>query len=119
MQGYQLTFFTQQECRHEHEPMGEWLLKFAKQQGAAGATLINAAEGFGHRGLFHSAHFFEMADQPLAVMVSVDERTRQRLLDALAEENINLTYVKVPVEYGRVGKAASSEAGAYARGHPA
>jgi hypothetical protein len=37
----------------------------------------------------------------------VDEAACQRLMDALAQEDINLTYVKVPVEYGRVGKAVT------------
>ena len=81
--------------------------RFAKEQGAAGGTLVGAAEGFDHAGRFHSAHFFELADQPLAITVSVDEAACQRLMDALAQEDINLTYVKVPVEYGRVGKAVT------------
>lgn len=107
MKGYQLTFFTGQDRRHRHTPIGEWLLKFAKEQGAAGGTLVGAAEGFDHAGRFHSAHFFELADQPLAITVSVDEAACQRLMDALAQEDINLTCVKVPVEYGRVGKAVT------------
>lgn len=106
MQGYQLTFFTEQSRRHAHQPISEWLLKFAEHHGARGGTLMSGAEGFDHAGRFHSAHFFEMADQPLAITVSVDEAVCQRLLDALAEENIDLAYVKVPVEFGRVGRAA-------------
>lgn len=109
MQGYQLTFFTQQDRYHEHQPLGDWLLKFAKSQGAAGGTLLGAGEGFDHTGHLHSAHFFELADQPLAVTVSVDEATCERLLNALAQEDINLAYIKVPVEYGHVGKAARDQ----------
>ncbi|GAA4331459.1 DUF190 domain-containing protein [Pigmentiphaga soli] len=104
MQGYQLTFFTRQDRRHGREPLGEWLLKFAKSHGAAGGTLVGGAEGFDHAGLFHSAHFFELADQPMAVTVSVDEAACQGLLAALAQEDIDLSYVKVPIEYGRIGK---------------
>jgi len=107
MQGYQLVFFTQQDRRHGHTPLGEWLLQFARQQGALGGTLVGAAEGFGHLGHFHSAHFFELADQPIAVTVSTDEAGCQRLLDALAREPIDIAYVKVPVEYGRLGQAGT------------
>ncbi|CAB3731434.1 DUF190 domain-containing protein [Castellaniella hirudinis] len=105
MKGYQLTFFTEQDRRHGHTPIGEWLLKLAKDNGAAGGTLVGGGDGFDHLGRFHSAHFFELADQPLAITVSVDDAACQRLMDALAQEEINLTYVKVPIEYGRVGKA--------------
>lgn len=106
MKGYQLTFFTGQDRSYRHTPIGEWLLKFAKEHGAVGGTLVGGTEGFDHAGRFHSAHFFELADQPLAITVSVDEAACHRLMDALAQEDIELTYVKVPVEYGRLGKVA-------------
>lgn len=105
MKGYQLTFFTEQDRRHHHTPIGEWLLAFAKDHGAMGGTLVGAAEGFGHTGHFHSSHFFELADQPLAITVSVDEAGCQTLMEALTEEDIDLSYIKVPIEFGRVGKS--------------
>jgi len=111
MQGYQLTFFTAQDRRVGHMPIGEWLLQFAKAHGAIAGTLVSGAEGFDHAGRFHSAHFFELADQPLAVTVSVDDGVCQRLMDALAQEEVDLTYVKVPIEYGRVGRRSGQGAG--------
>lgn len=105
MKGFQLTFFTEQNRRHHHTPIGEWLLKFARDHGAAGGTLLSGAEGFDHAGRIHSVHFFELADQPLAITVSVDEAAYPQLMDALAQEDISLTFVKVPVEFGRVGKS--------------
>ncbi|WP_321817289.1 MULTISPECIES: DUF190 domain-containing protein [unclassified Paraburkholderia] len=107
MQGYQLTFFTEQKRKHGHQPICDWLLRVAEQHGASGGTLVTGAEGFDHAGRFHSAGFFELADQPVAVTVSVDEQAYQRLMSALAEEDVDLTYVKVPVEFGRVGRAAA------------
>jgi PII-like signaling protein len=67
-------------------------------------TLVTGAQGFDHAGKFHSAGFFELADQPVAVTVSVDEQAYRGLMDALAEEDVDLSYVKVPVEFGRVGR---------------
>jgi hypothetical protein len=87
MQGYQLTFFTEQNRKHGHQSICDWLLKFA--------------------GKFHSAGFFELADQPLAITVSVDEHACQRLMNALAEEDVDLSYVKIPVEFGRVGRSVA------------
>jgi len=106
MNGYQLTFFTEQNRRHAHQPVGEWLLQLAREHGAVGGTMVAGAEGFDHAGHLHSAHFFELADQPLAVTVSVDEAACRSLMEALAREDIELTYVKVPVEFGRVGRQA-------------
>jgi PII-like signaling protein len=108
MKGYQLTFFTEQDRQHRRTPIGEWLLQFAKDNGAGSGTLVCGTEGFDHAGHFHSAHFFELAQQPLAITVSVDDAACRRLMDALAQEDIDLSYVRVPVEYGRVGKASGA-----------
>lgn len=106
MKGYQITFFTQEGRRHGHTPMAEWLLHVARECGASGCTLVSGREGFGHAGALHSAHFFELADQPQAVMVSADEATCARLFARIDNEDVALSYVKVPVEFGRIGKAA-------------
>ena len=106
MKGYQLTFFTEQGRRHGSLPIGQWLLQFARAHGALAGTLVGAGEGFDHAGRFHSAGFIELADQPLAITVSVDEAGCERLMTALAREDVDLSFVEGPVEYGRVGAAA-------------
>lgn len=103
MNGFQLTFFLGEDQKHENRPLSEWLLNFAKDHGARGATLVAGAEGFDHFGQFHSAGFIEMADRPLAVTLSVDEPSCAALLQALDGEPIDVAYVKVPVEFGRAG----------------
>jgi len=103
MKGYQLTFFTEANRKHEHTPICEWLLKFAKEHGAIAGTLMGGTEGFDHHGRMHSVHFFEMVDQPLAVTISVEEAACERLMEALEKEPVNLSYVKVAVEFGRIG----------------
>ena len=50
MQGYQLTFFTQQDRKHGHMSLGDWLLKEARKLGVGGATLIAASEGLNRPG---------------------------------------------------------------------
>jgi len=107
--GFQLTFFTQQDRRHDGQPLAHWLLAFAKAQGALGGTLVAAGESFGHTGRFHSARFFELADQPVEVAIAVDAPTCGRLLAALEKEPIDLFYVKQPVEFGRVGAQAPAK----------
>lgn len=104
MQGYQLTFFTQQDCRHGWTPLGEWLLKEALKLGVGGATLTAAAEGFGHHRKLHSAHFIDMADQPLEVTMALSEADSERMLQRLREEKINVFFVKTPIEFGMTGE---------------
>ncbi len=103
MNGYQITFFTQQDRRHHGKPLADWLVHLAKDMDLRGATLIAASEGFGHHGRIHSAHFFELADQPMEVVMAVTAEEATRLFARLRSEGVELFYVKTPVEFGTLG----------------
>ncbi|HYB49633.1 MAG TPA: DUF190 domain-containing protein [Burkholderiaceae bacterium] len=103
MNGYQITFFTQQDRRHHGKPLADWLVHLAKDMDLRGATLIAASEGFGHHGRIHSAHFFELADQPIEVVMAVTAEEATRLFARLRSEGVELFYVKTPVEFGTLG----------------
>jgi len=105
MQGYQLTFFTQQDRRHGSLPLGEWLVEEARRLGVAGATLTAATEGFGHHHKIHAARFFELVDQPIEVKMALSEADVERLFRRLREEKISVFYVKTPIEYGMTGES--------------
>lgn len=104
MNGYQLTFFTQQDRRHHGKPLAHWLLELTREMGIRGATMIAAAEGVGHHGHFHSAHFFDLADQPLEVVMAVTDEECQRIFATLRGEGVNVFYVKAPIEFGVLGE---------------
>jgi PII-like signaling protein len=103
MKGYQLTFFTQQDRKHGREPLAEWLLLTARRLGIEGATIIPASEGYGHGGRIHSAHFFELADQPQEIVMAATEEDVSRLFDTLQREGVHLSYMKTPIEFGVIG----------------
>jgi len=105
MQGFQLTFFTQQDRHHNGKPLAEWLVEETRRMGIGGATLLNAAEGFGHDGKIHSAHFFELADQPTTVTMAVSASESERFFARLSEAEVKVFYVKTPIEYGTTGEA--------------
>ena len=107
MNGYQVTFFTQQDHRHKGKPMGDWLVHLARELGLRGATLVAAGEGFGHHGRIHSAHFFELTDQPLEVVMALTVEETDRLFARLNAEGVHLFYVKVAVEFGTLGEPGS------------
>ncbi|WP_319589052.1 DUF190 domain-containing protein [uncultured Desulfobulbus sp.] len=104
MLGYQLTFFTQQDRNHKGRSLAKWLLEEARNLGIGGATLIPAAEGFGHDRKLRSIGFFELADQPLEVTMAVSEADADRLFARLKEEKINIFFVKTPIEFGMTGE---------------
>ena len=106
MNGYQVTFFTQQDRRNHGLPLADWLLKAARDLGIAGGTVLAASEGLGHDKRLHSAHFFELADQPVEVTFALSELEVGALFALLAQENVRLFYTKVPVEYGVIGAAS-------------
>jgi len=107
MKGFQITFFTEQSRKHKGKPLAEWLLEVAHQYGVKEATLTAGGEAYDSRGHFHSAHFFELADQPVQVRVAVDEAAADRLFAMLSQEDISVFYVKTPVEFGSVGRAGN------------
>jgi PII-like signaling protein len=107
MQGYQITFFTQQSRKHHGKPLGEWLVELARELQLPGATLIAGHTGLGHHHRIHSTHFFELADQPLEVLMIVGDNDANRLFCRLESEGVEVFYVKAPVEFGTLGKEAT------------
>ena len=105
MQGYQITFFTQQDHRHKGKPVADWLVHLAQELGLPGATLFAGGEGYGQHGRVHSARFFELADQPQEVLMAVTAEQAERLFERLKSEGVHLFYVKTPVEFGMLGEA--------------
>ncbi|MBX3639983.1 MAG: DUF190 domain-containing protein [Nitrosomonas sp.] len=105
MQGFQLTFYTQQDRRHHHIPLGEWLVQAAMELGISGATLTVAVEGFGRDRKLHSAHFFDLTDQPVEVTMAVSEQQAERIFGHLKAESVKVFYVKTPIEFGMTGES--------------
>jgi PII-like signaling protein len=103
MKGFLVVFFTQQNSRYQGKMLGDWVVDLARDLGLRGATLIAGIEGFGHTGKLHSAHFFEMADEPIEVQLAVTDDECDRLFKRLETEAISLFYTKIPLEIGLVG----------------
>jgi PII-like signaling protein len=104
MNGYQLTFYTEQNRRHGHHTVTEWLLHEAKQLGIHGATVINCAQGTGHAGAHHAAHALRLADQPVQIILAVTEEEAQRMLEVVISQQVHVFYTRTPVEFGVLGE---------------
>ncbi len=104
MQGYLVTFFTQQNRRYHGKLLTTWLVDLAMEMKLKGATLVMGAEGYGHAGRLHTYHFFELADQPVEICIAASAEECERLFERLDAEDLALFYVKSPVEMGSIGK---------------
>lgn len=107
MKGYQVKFCTGEGRHHGCKPMAHWPMETIKSLGITEATMTVGVEGVGRDGKLHSAHFFELADQPIEMMVAVTEDQCDPLFATLERERGNVFHVKAPVEFGVVGAPRS------------
>jgi PII-like signaling protein len=107
MRGFQLTFMTEQGRRIEGKPAVEWLLRAAKDVGCSGATTFAGMESYGAGG-HHSAHFIELADQPVQVIMAVTDEQAAALFSKIDAVKTRLFYTKTAIEYGSVGSESES-----------
>ena len=104
MQGYQLTFYTQQSRRIGKLTVAEWLLKEARELGFMGATMMTVQAGFGRNGKIYSASFIELAEQPMEVTMALSAEDSDRLFAKITAEKVNVFYTKIPAEFGVTGE---------------
>lgn len=110
MHGYQITFFTQQNRRHEGRPLADWLVQAARDLGVHGATAVAGTEGFGQHRRIHSARFFELADQPVEVTMIATAEETERLFAHLRAHQVHVFYARTPVEFGTIGEEGADGA---------
>ncbi len=100
MTGYLLTFYIEQNQTHQHQSLGNWLMALARDTGLKGATLFPASQGFGANHRLHAAHFFELADQPMAVVMALSAEEKEMILQKIQQESLHIFYTLVPADYG-------------------
>lgn len=105
MNGYQITFFTQQDRLIGNLPAGQWLLQEARRLGLRGATLSGAVEGLGHDGVIHAINLFDLSDQPVQVTLVATEAEAEMFFEHLTQRRVQVFYVKVTAEFGTLGES--------------
>ena len=98
---------TEQNRRIEHQQATDWLLRVAKELGISGATVFSGVESFGADGRRHSAKFFELADQPMEVIMAVTEEQAERLFARINALDTRLFYIKSQIEFGELGRQSA------------
>ncbi|PXW92290.1 uncharacterized protein DUF190 [Sphaerotilus hippei] len=108
MFGYQITFFTQQDRVHGHEPLAQWLLAQAGALGIRGATLNGSLQGLGHDGQVHAMNLFDLADQPVQLTLIVSDAEHERLMAHLQACGVHVFFVRSRVEFDTLGTPSSA-----------
>jgi PII-like signaling protein len=109
MNGCFLKFYVAEKRRHHHRLAYEWLLEEAQRIGLHGGSAFRALAGFGRHGSLREEHFYELAgDLPVEVGFVVTQEEADRFLAHIANEGLDLFYLRVPVEFGHTDGGARS-----------
>ena len=104
--GHLLRIFIGESDRHEGLPLYEWIVREARRQGLAGATVLRGVEGFGAHSRLHTAKVLRLsADLPMVVEI-VDVRDKiesfMQTVDRVIPEGL-ATLEKVEIHFYRSG----------------
>ncbi|MEE8344405.1 MAG: DUF190 domain-containing protein [Woeseiaceae bacterium] len=106
-QGKLLRIFIGENDRHEGLPLYEWIVRQARENGLAGATVLRGLEGYGAHSRLHKAKILRLSsDLPLVVeIVDTEEKIQSflPLIDDAVGEGL-ATVEKVEVHFYRSGR---------------
>jgi hypothetical protein len=107
-EGHLLRIFIGESDRHDGIPLYEWIVRQARQNGLAGATVLRGLEGFGAKSRLHTAKILRLSmDLPIVVEI-VDTREKIEaflpVIDAAINEGL-ATLEKVRIRFYRSGRA--------------
>jgi hypothetical protein len=69
-EGSLLRIFIGESDKHEGVPLYEWIVRKAREQGLAGATVLRGLEGFGAHSRVHTAKILRLStDLPIVVEI--------------------------------------------------
>jgi uncharacterized protein len=107
-QGHLLRLFLGESDRHEGLPLYEWIVRKAREQGLAGATVLRGIEGFGAHSRLHTAKILRLSlDLPIIVEIvdTIDKiEAFLPVIDGAVKDGL-ATLEKVEIRFYRSGSA--------------
>ncbi len=107
-EGKLLRIFIGENDKHAGLPLYEWIVRTAREQGLAGATVLRGMEGFGAHSRLHTAKILRLSsDLPVIVEIIDSEEKIEAFLPVIDEAIAEglATVEKVEVRFYRSGKA--------------
>lgn len=109
--GHLLRIFIGERDRHESQPLYEWIVREARREGLAGATVLRGIEGFGGRSRLHTAKFLRLSSDLPVVIEIVDTIDKIEAFLPVIDDVITgglATVEKVQIRFYRDGDAEGS-----------
>jgi len=110
-EGRLLRIFIGESDRHDGQPLYEWIVRRAREQGLAGATVLRGIEGFGAHSRLHTAKILRLSeDLPIVIeIVDTPEKIEAFLsiVDGAIDEGL-ATVETVQVRFYRSGEVPKS-----------
>jgi len=107
-EGKLLRIFIGENDKHEKMPLFEWIVRKAREEGLAGATVIRGLEGYGARSRLHTAKILRLSsDLPIVIeIIDAEEKIEAFLpmIDNAIKEGL-ATIEKVEVRFYRSGES--------------
>lgn len=108
--GKLLRIFIGESDKHEGRPLFEWIVRKAREEGLAGATVLRGLEGFGARSRLHTAKILRLSsDLPIIIeIVDTADRIERFLpmIDPAIDEGL-ATIERVEVHFYKSGEEPS------------
>jgi len=102
--GKLLRIFVGESDRHDNMPLYEWIVRQAREQGIAGATVLRGLAGFGASSRLHTAKVLRLSsDLPIVVEI-VDSEEKIEAFLPLVDDAITIglaTVERVDVRFYR------------------
>ena len=106
-EGQLLRIFIGERDRHAGLPLYEWLVRKAREQHMAGATVVRGLQGFGAHSRMHTAKILRLSqDLPIVIeIVDTKEKIHRflEMVDGVVDEGI-ATLEDVHIHFYRAGK---------------
>lgn len=106
MKGCELTFMAPRSRRHHGVPVLDAVVRIARELGVTRHTRRTDAESVGAGGQSHSAHFFELADEPEEVSFILPGGQGEQLVRAVGAAGLEVFCVRREVEFFQLGAGA-------------
>lgn len=107
-EGYLLRIFIGESDKHDGKPLYEWIVRKAREQGLAGATVLRGMMGFGAHSRIHTFKIERLSEDLPIVIEIVDTREKLEGFLAIIDQEIEeglATLEKVQIHFYRSGKS--------------
>ena len=102
--GLLIRIFIGESDRHEGQPLYQWVVRKARREGLAGATVLRGVEGFGASSRLHTSKILRLSEDLPMVVEIVDREDRARAFLEVLDEVVGqglVTVEKVDVRFYR------------------